>query len=240
MTVTLNSVSKSYQTPAGRCQVLRDVSAVFQPGLSVGILGARRSGKSTLIQILTGAIHPDVGYVSHRSLVSFPACSGVIHPAMTIRQNIAFLARLYNLDPKPIIQFVAEFASLGELLDQRLKACSKDQRSKLLFTISYAIPFDIYLCDESIVGGPEPFRSSCEGLVQERRRNSGLVFTTKSPLLMRKFADIGAVLIGGRLVFFPSVEEAIVAFGDCADVSEVLLDTPDLREEEPDYSTDII
>jgi capsular polysaccharide transport system ATP-binding protein len=240
MTVTLSRVSKSFETPAGRYQVLREISATFQPGLSVGILGARRSGKTTFIRVLAGVIPPDVGQVSRHSSVSFPAGSVVMHGGMTIRQNIVFLARLYKLDPRPVIEFVADFANVGELLDQRLKAFTKEQRARLLYTLAYAIPFDIYLCDESIVGGPEPFRSRCEALVEERRRKSGLIFTTKNPGLMRKFADVGAVLVGGRLVLYPSVEDAITAFGDCADVSEVLPDIPDAPEEEIETSTDII
>jgi ABC-type glutathione transport system ATPase component len=50
VTLVLDHVAKSYRTRGVWTDVLRDVNATFEPGQSVGILGAPKSGKSTLKQ----------------------------------------------------------------------------------------------------------------------------------------------------------------------------------------------
>jgi capsular polysaccharide transport system ATP-binding protein len=81
-----------------------------------------------------------------------------------------------------------------------------------LFTTAYALPFDIYLADESVIGGPPGFRDWCERLVDARRREATLVFTTKRPRMLRRFADTGAILSDARLTTYESVRDTILAF----------------------------
>lgn len=74
------------------------------------------------------------------------------------------------------------------------------------------MPFDVFIADESLVGGVGPFRARCADLIQARRNGAALIFTSRSPQMLRQFADIGAVLHGGRLIFFDHVRDAIRAF----------------------------
>ena len=70
--IELLGVSKSYATPFGRKVVLDAIDAVFEPNVSVGILGRNGAGKSTLMRIIGGAQQPDDGMVRREGRVSWP------------------------------------------------------------------------------------------------------------------------------------------------------------------------
>ena len=113
--ITLDTVSKAYRTrQRDRRIVLDAVSAVFADGHNFGILGANGAGKSTLIRLLAGSEMPDRGWIKRDQRVSFPlGYGGALHDALSGRENIAFIARIYGCRPPEIIDYVAEFAELG-------------------------------------------------------------------------------------------------------------------------------
>jgi capsular polysaccharide transport system ATP-binding protein len=113
--ITLDRVSKTYRTTQGRRIVLNNTSAEFPSGCNIGILGTNGTGKSTLIRLLAGTELPDCGRVSRDGRVSFPlGYGGTFHGALSGRENVAFLARVYGADTRETIDYVAAFAELGD------------------------------------------------------------------------------------------------------------------------------
>ena len=95
--IALDAVAKSYPTPVGRRLVLDDATAEFAAGYNFGILGANGAGKSTLIRLLAGTEMPDRGTIRRHVRVSFPlGYDGTFHPALSGRENVAFIARVYG------------------------------------------------------------------------------------------------------------------------------------------------
>ncbi|MGK9235606.1 ATP-binding cassette domain-containing protein [Inquilinus limosus] len=235
--IVLDRVSKRYRSHGtGQSKlVFDDVSAVFESGRTVGILGKRGAGKSTLIRLIAGAIPPDSGRVLRRGRVSFlVGTAGPFVTTMTGRENVWFTARLYGADAREVIRFVEAHAGLGADFDKPFSAFTGDKRSRLLFTTAYALPFDIYLADESLIGGPPGFRDWCERLVDARRQQATLVFTTKRPRLLRRFADTGAVLADARLQTFSSVRDAILSFKSDEPAADDDPPIEDVEEDEDD------
>lgn len=62
--LVVEAVSKSFNTPAGRLQVLRDVNLQAWPGDTVAIVGPSGSGKSTLLNIIGSLDPPSSGTVT--------------------------------------------------------------------------------------------------------------------------------------------------------------------------------
>jgi lipoprotein-releasing system ATP-binding protein len=56
-------ISKSYPTPAGPIEVLREVSLSLAPGDSASVMGPSGSGKSTLLYVLGGLEPPTSGSI---------------------------------------------------------------------------------------------------------------------------------------------------------------------------------
>lgn len=213
--IVLDHVTKRYRAHgvgAGKL-VLDDISAVFESRRAIGILGQRGAGKSTLIRLMAGSIHPDSGRVLRRGRVSFPVGkAGPFVSTMTGRENAWLISRIYGADPAEVIGFVETHSGLRADFDRPFSTYTGEKRSRFLFTIAYALPFDTYLADESVIGGPPGFREWCEILVDARRRDATLIFTTRKPQLLRRFADDGAVLAEGRLTAFETVRDAILSF----------------------------
>lgn len=83
-------VSKAYPDGRRRIEVLQRVSFEIHPGERVGVLGARRTGKSTLLRLAAGIQAPDAGRVEFegRDLASM----GAVHRERLLRDRIGFLA----------------------------------------------------------------------------------------------------------------------------------------------------
>ena len=61
--VTIENVSKTFNTPSGQVQALKDVSLSVQTGEFVSIIGKSGSGKSTLLSILGALDNPSTGSI---------------------------------------------------------------------------------------------------------------------------------------------------------------------------------
>ncbi len=213
MTLVLDRVAKAYRRRGVRYEVLTNVSAVFEPGQSICILGAPKSGKSTLMRILAGEARPDVGRVTRGSRVSFlvgsnPGRMG----ALTVREAIAFVARLYGFRTREVVDFVIDFADLAEMARHQVGTLAREDSSRLAYTLAYALPFDIYLADETYIGGPAPFQDRCAALVAERRKTAGLIHATSRVRRAEALAERGAVLHNGELLLFPTLDEAVEVY----------------------------
>ncbi len=198
--IELDGVAKSYRSAAGRKVLLDHVSAEFCSGYNFGILGANGAGKSTLIRLLAGSETPDRGTIRRRCRVSFPlGFGGTVHGALSGRENVAFIARVYGAGVKQTARFVEEFAELGEYFDMPVDTYSAGMRARLAFGVCLAIDFDVYLIDEVTEIGDERFRRKCAAAFRERMRSSDIILATHNHHTIRQYCDRAAVLAGGRL-----------------------------------------
>src|SRR5262247_4159998 len=62
--ISLNHVSKTYETPAGSFAALKDIDLEIRQGEFVGIVGKSGSGKSTLLNMVAGIDRPSAGSVA--------------------------------------------------------------------------------------------------------------------------------------------------------------------------------
>ena len=62
--ISLNQVSKTYETPAGKFAALKDIELEIRPGEFVGVVGKSGSGKSTLLNMVAGIDRPSSGSVA--------------------------------------------------------------------------------------------------------------------------------------------------------------------------------
>ncbi|HEX5453108.1 MAG TPA: ABC transporter ATP-binding protein [Stellaceae bacterium] len=207
--IALDRVAKSYATPAGRRVVLAEATVDFPAGHNFGILGANGAGKSTLIRLLAGSELPDRGAIRRRARVSFPlGFGGTFHGALSGRENVAFIARIYGAAVRPTIRFVEEFAELGEYFRMPFETYSSGMRARLAFAACLAIDFDVYLVDEVTEIGDEHFRRKCALAFRERLRRSDIILATHNSHTIRQYCDRGAILAGGRLQVFDDLAEA--------------------------------
>jgi capsular polysaccharide transport system ATP-binding protein len=183
---------------------------VFESGWSYGILGVNGAGKSTTIRLLAGTELPNSGKIRRTVRVSWPlGFSGGFHPQMTGRENVRFVARAYGHDVRQVMDFVEDFAELGDYIDAPVKTYSSGMISRLAFGLSMAIEFDCYLIDEITGVGDFRFQARCKEAFARRRAHADLIVVSHSMHTIKDYCQRGAVLVDGRLIMFEKVDQAI-------------------------------
>jgi capsular polysaccharide transport system ATP-binding protein len=212
--IALEAVSKSYRTRQGGRQIVLDrVSAEFSGGCNIGVLGANGVGKSTLIRLLAGSEMPDRGRIKRDGRVSFPlGYGGTFHGALSGRENIAFIARVYGANLRRTIDYVADFSELASYYEMPVNTYSAGMRARLAFGACLAIDFDTYLIDEVTEIGDERFRRKCAQAFRERLRRSDIILVTHNSRTIRQYCERGAVLAGGELRLYDDVTTALDAY----------------------------
>jgi capsular polysaccharide transport system ATP-binding protein len=208
--IMLDGVCKTYRTPAGRKTVLDDANAVFEPGHNFGILGINGAGKSTLIRLLAGSEAPDRGVIRRHVRVSFPlGFGGTFHGALSGRENVAFIARIYGARIRTVSDYVEAFAELGEYFEMPVNTYSAGMRARLAFATCLAIDFDVYLIDEVTEIGDQRFRRKCAEAFRERMLRSDIILVTHNAHTIRQYCDKGAVLADGKLTLYGDIGTAL-------------------------------
>jgi capsular polysaccharide transport system ATP-binding protein len=207
--IRLSGVNKSYPTRGGPVSILRDVNLTIDRGERVGILGRNGAGKSTLIRLISGAERPTSGLIERDMSVSWPlAFGGAFQGSLTGIDNLRFICRIYDVDPRKKIKFVQDFSELGIYLNEPVKSYSSGMRARLAFAISMVIEFDCFLIDEIIAVGDARFHEKCNHELFERRGDRAMIIVSHDAGYIRQHCTRAAVLAGGELHHPGSLDEA--------------------------------
>jgi capsular polysaccharide transport system ATP-binding protein len=211
--IAFERLYKFYRTD-GRPKVILDhVDALFEDGHSYALLGVNGAGKSTTLRLISGVELPNAGRIRRTSRISWPLGFATgFHPMMTGRENVHFVARVYGEDPRRISRFVEEFAEIGDYMDNPVRTYSSGMMARLAFGLSMAITFDVYLVDEITAVGDARFQERCAAAFNARRATADLIMVSHAMTTVARYCDRGALLVDGRLIMYPTVEEAIAAY----------------------------
>ncbi|MBU2983489.1 ATP-binding cassette domain-containing protein [Lentibacter algarum] len=205
-----NNVSKSFWTGSQRKVILEKASFRVELGNSLGILAPNGTGKTTLINMMSGLEKPDEGTVTRDCKISFPLgfMGGVVSRHSAV-ENSRYIARLYGLDPDYVEAFCRWLCNLGEYFDQPLGTYSQGMRARFSFALLLALDFDIYLIDEGMPGSTDvEFNRKAGNILRDRLETTTVVIVSHQAQVLEKFARSAAVLIDGRLEMFDTLEEA--------------------------------
>ncbi|MGJ0395984.1 MAG: ABC transporter ATP-binding protein [Methylocystis sp.] len=208
--IKLDNVFKYYRSGGHRKVVLDHVSLDFPAGRSYGILGVNGAGKSTLMRLLAGTELPNGGRIVRSSRVSWPlGFSSGLHPMLSGRENVKFVARVYGQDARKITNFVEDFAEIGAYIDAPIRTYSSGMLARLAFGLSLAIDFDCYLIDEVTAVGDARFAARCQAEFAKRRLTADVIMVSHAMATIQQYCNRGMVLAGGQLHVFSKLDEAI-------------------------------
>lgn len=207
--LSLQHVSKTYDTRHGLHHVLRDVNLTLERGRNIGILGRNGAGKSTLIRLIAGAERPTSGRVVRKMSVSWPlAFVGAFAYHLTGLDNLKFICRIYGTDYKKVLPYIEDFAELGPFLREPVTHYSHGMASRLGFALSMAVEFDCFLIDEAMVVGDARFHERCVNELFVKRKDRSFILVSHDARQIRQYCENAVVLHDGQIHLFPSVDSA--------------------------------
>ncbi|MFS0851637.1 ABC transporter ATP-binding protein [Novosphingobium panipatense] len=207
--IRFENVAKSYHIRKFEKVVFTDLNFTIQRRESIGICGANGAGKSTLMRLLAGVEPATSGRIFREMSTSWPiGYANCFQSSLTGADNARFIARVYKADEQNLLDFVEDFAQLGPYFHQPVHTYSAGMNARLAFGVSLAIDFDCYLVDEVTAAGDERFRVRSEEALIARRDRGALVMISHDPQTLRAYCKRGAVLYGGSLVLYDTIDEA--------------------------------
>lgn len=215
--ISFENVHMSYPTKAGRKIVLNGLNIDFDTSKNIGILGLNGAGKSTLLKLIGGIELPERGRIKRSVNISFPLGSvGSFAPSLTGRQNAALLARIYGYDVKEYVHFVEVFAEVGHYFDEPIRTYSNGMHSRLLFGMTMALKFDVYLVDEALAGGAGDarFLARCDQVFRTRLKDTRLIIVSHVSEALLTYCDAGATLHNGHLTYYHNIKDAVAHYNE--------------------------
>jgi heme ABC exporter ATP-binding subunit CcmA len=197
----------------GRRRALSRISLAVNAGDIVGLLGPNGAGKSTLITILATLATPTAGEVRYgerraaelgpalRVRIGLLAHELHLYPELSARQNLAFFAELYGLDPRGPVDAALESAGLADRADDAVSGFSRGMRQRLALERALLHHPRLVLFDEPFTG----LDDRAVGIVADRLRalaaaGAIVVLATHDLDLADGLVTRVALVRGGRLV----------------------------------------
>lgn len=211
--INLRQLSKAYATTSGSKVIFENVDLEIPSDGRIAVLGLRGSGKSTFLRLLAGLERPTGGAIDRGVSVSLPVgYARGFKPGLSARQNATFFAECYGANVGEVVDFVMHVTEMSLEFDKPLYTMLGEMRLQFAFALSYAIPFDTYLIDNTLGAGSPKFREKCLAMFAERSKAAGIVFATSEPRVAQRYCDT-AVIVGDRnATFYPDIADALAAF----------------------------
>jgi len=145
--ITLDNLAHSYlPNPTSEADyALKELNHVWADGEAYALLGASGCGKTTLLNIISGLLHPSRGRIlfdgedvteaptADRNIAQvfqFP----VVYDTMSVRDNLAFPLRNRGADAAYIarrVQEIAQMIGMEDVLDRRARGLTADAKQKI-------------------------------------------------------------------------------------------------------------
>jgi len=224
--ITLSNLAHSYfRSPKSEADfALKEMDHVWDDGGAYALLGASGCGKTTLLNIISGLVHPSQGRVlfGDRDVTNAPTAERniaqvfqfpVVYDTMTVRENLAFPLKNRGMDPAYIQSRVAQIAAMIGMeatLDRKARGLTADAKQKISLGRGMvredvnAILFDEPL---TVIDPHMKWELRTQLKLLHREFGHTMIYVTHDQTEALTFADKVVVLHDGRVVQMGTPEE---------------------------------
>ncbi|WP_447977570.1 ABC transporter ATP-binding protein [Candidatus Nitrospira bockiana] len=213
------------------------ISFEIREGEILGLLGPNGAGKTTTIQMLLGLVTPSAGSIrmfgldlerdreSILSRVNFSSTYISMPYALTVEENLRFIARLYGMDE--IMRRIDEVVKILEMEEFRHKVTRKlssGQMTRLALAKAILTEPKVLFLDEPTASLDPDIAHKIRSVLKEVRRSTGLsiLYTSHNMREMEEMSDRIIFLQRGKIVAQGTAQEIVDRFGQ-QDLEEVFL-----------------
>ncbi|GAA3399879.1 ABC transporter ATP-binding protein [Pseudarthrobacter polychromogenes] len=193
---------------------LKNVTVEIKTGETVALLGLNGSGKSTLLKHISGVMLPDTGSVKTRGRVAGLIEVGAgFHPDLSGRDNVFLNGAILGMTEQQVkdrFDDIVEFSEIGQFIDTEVKFYSSGMYLRLAFSVAVHTDPEVFLIDEILAVGDEPFQRKCIDKIQELARDGKTLVVVSHDLdLVSRICERGILLEHGNVKFDGSIHEAV-------------------------------
>lgn len=193
---------------------LKGVSLDVEQGEAVALLGMNGSGKSTLLKHISGVMLPDSGTVGTRGRVAGLIEVGAgFHHDLSGRDNVYLNGAILGMSESEIdekFDSIVEFSEIGQFIDTEVKFYSSGMYLRLAFSVAVHTDPEVFLVDEILAVGDEPFQKKCIAKIKELAgEGKTLVVVSHDLDLVSRICERGVLLEHGQVVMDGPVLEVV-------------------------------
>lgn len=200
-----------------KLQVLDDISASFDQGQVVSLIGPNGSGKTTLIKSILGMVRPDKGRIiidgkeisvdpGYRKDIGYMPQIGRYPDNMRIGQLFRMLRNLRNVPDENLDKSLIHDFQLENIFDKPMRTLSGGTRQKVSAGISFLFDPKILILDEP-TAGLDPLSSEIlkEKIISEKKKNKLILITSHILSDLDDLTTHVMYLQDGRLQFYKEI-----------------------------------
>lgn len=183
---------------------LKDVSFEIKKGETVGIIGRNGSGKSTLLQLICGTLSPTGGSVqTNGRIAALLELGSGFNPEFTGRENVYMNGALLGLSKEEVDErfgTIAEFADIGDFIEQPVKTYSSGMFVRLAFAIQANVDPEVLIVDEALAVGDAYFVHRCMLRFNELQKSgTTILFVSHDANSVRNLCSRAIWLVDGEI-----------------------------------------
>lgn len=193
---------------------LTDVNFEVKKGETVGIIGTNGSGKSTILKIITGVLHPTEGEAKVDGRISALLELGAgFNMEYTGIENVYLNGTMMGFSEKEIdarLDDILAFADIGDYVHQPCKTYSSGMFVRLAFAVAINIDPEILIVDEALSVGDVFFQAKCYRKFEEfKKQGRTILFVSHDLGSITKYCDRAILLNRGKKIYEGTPKEAV-------------------------------
>ena len=208
VTITANNIVKSF----GSKKVLDGLSFEVRKGQIFGLLGPSGAGKTTLIKILTGQLHHDLGTAKINGIDADKLTGrdnkkfGImmddfgIYERLSCYENLKIFAEIYGVNNDGILNALKNVGLEGAVKTTAIKL-SKGMKSRLRLARVFMTDPDILFLDEPTSGlDPATADDIHKVMLEQKDKGKTIFLTTHTMSEAEKLCDDIVMINNGKIV----------------------------------------
>lgn len=237
--IQINNLTKSY----GTFKAVDNISLTVPSGKIVGFLGPNGAGKTTTIKMVTGVLSTDSGSVlingvnmvtdpiAAKKQIGYIPDNNDVFLRLKGIEYVNFIADIYNVDSEVRKERIKHYSELFEMennLNDKIMSYSHGMRQKIASIAVLVTDPEVWILDEPMTGlDPNSF-AKLKKIMRERADNGKTVFFSTHVLdVAEKICDEVAIIKGGKLRFYGTLEDLKASVGNDGSLEELFLELTD-------------
>jgi Cu-processing system ATP-binding protein len=212
--IRLEHINKRFR----KLLALDDVSAIFDKGQVISLIGPNGSGKTTLIKCILGMVRSDSGKIfvddeqingdpSYREKIGYMPQIGRYPDNMKVGQLFKMLQHIRNADENKIDNYLVEQFELEKIFEKPMRTLSGGTRQKVSAAVAFLFGPPILILDEP-TAGLDPLASEIlkEKILAEKKKNKLILITSHILSDLDEMTTHIMYMQEGKMQFFKEIE----------------------------------